>query len=75
MTYQRMDSPQIPHRDAELLLYLHLRRAGPMEAIPVESLRSDRWLEGYHMFSNSAVDAPATYGKIRCLPRFVWLTK
>ena len=30
-----MDSPQIPHRDAELLRYLHLRRAGPMEAIPV----------------------------------------
>jgi hypothetical protein len=31
----RMDSPQIPHRNAELLRYLHLRRAGPMEAIPV----------------------------------------
>ena len=30
-----MDSPQIPHRDAEPLRYLHLRRAGPMEAIPV----------------------------------------
>ena len=35
MTCQGMDSPQIPHRDAELLRYLHLRRAGPMEAIPV----------------------------------------
>jgi hypothetical protein len=33
MTCQGIDSPQIPHRDAELLLYLHLRRAGPMEAI------------------------------------------
>jgi hypothetical protein len=31
----RMDSPQIPHRNAELLRYLRLRRAGPMEAIPV----------------------------------------
>jgi hypothetical protein len=35
MTCQGMDSPQTPHRDAELLRYLHLRRAGPMEAIPV----------------------------------------
>jgi hypothetical protein len=30
-----MDSPQTPHRDAELLRYLHFRRGGPMEAIPV----------------------------------------
>src|ERR1700730_8532367 len=35
MTCQGIDSPQTPHRDAELLRYLHLRRAGPMEAIPV----------------------------------------
>src|SRR6516165_10584677 len=35
MTCQGMDSPQTPHRDAELLRYLHLHRGGPMEAIPV----------------------------------------
>ena len=35
MTCQGMDSPQTPHRDAELLRYLHLRRAAPMEPIPV----------------------------------------
>jgi hypothetical protein len=34
-----MDSPQTPHFDAELLRYLHLRRAGPMETIPVGVLR------------------------------------
>jgi hypothetical protein len=28
MSCRGMDSPQIPHRDAELLRYLHLRRAG-----------------------------------------------
>jgi hypothetical protein len=31
---------QIPHRNAELLRYLHLRRAGPMEAIPVGGART-----------------------------------
>ena len=35
MTCQGMDSPQTPHREAELLRYLHLCREGPMEAIPV----------------------------------------
>jgi len=35
MSCQGMDSPQIPHREAELPRCLHLRRAGPMEAIPV----------------------------------------
>ena len=35
MSCQGMDSRRIPHRDAELLRYLHLRRAGPTEAIPV----------------------------------------
>jgi len=35
MTCQGMDSPETPHRDAELLRYLHLPRAVPMEAIPV----------------------------------------
>ena len=35
MSCQGMDSPQIPHRGAELPRCLHLRRAGPMEAIPV----------------------------------------
>ena len=35
MSCQGMDSPQIPHRDAGLLRYLHLRRGGPMEAIQV----------------------------------------
>jgi hypothetical protein len=35
MSCQGMDSPQVPHRDAELPRRLHLLRAGPMEAIPV----------------------------------------
>ena len=35
MICQGMNSPPAPHRDAELLRYLHLRRAGPIEAIPV----------------------------------------
>jgi hypothetical protein len=35
MSCEEMDSPQIPHRDAELPRCLHLRRAEPMEAIPV----------------------------------------
>ena len=35
MSCQGMDSPQIPHRDAVPPRCRHLRRAGPMEAIPV----------------------------------------
>ena len=39
----RMDSPQIPNRNAELPRYLLLRRAGPMEAIPVGVLPGQVW--------------------------------
>jgi hypothetical protein len=49
------DAFQTPHRNAELLRYLHLRRAGPMEAIPVGAARTALAVSGKSSVSFSTL--------------------